>query len=92
MTDPKRAEDERRIGEALLAEWDPLGVRGQPDHENDYMPYAHDVCALLLRGGSDVQVGRHLHMIEREQMHHPDADARDLSAVLKTLRALEKTM
>lgn len=92
MPDSKREEDERRIGAAPLAEWDPMNVRTQPDHENDYMPYAHDVYGLLMRGGSDTQVGRHLHMVEREQMHHPDADARDLTAVLKTLRALEKTM
>ena len=92
MPDSKREEAETRIGATLLDEWDPLSVRGQPDHVSDYMRYAHDVYGLLVRGASDVQVGRHLHNIEREEMHHPDADSRDLSVVLKTLRALEKTI
>lgn len=92
MPDSAREQAEIRIGAVLLAEWDPMEVRGQSDHADDYMPYAHDIYGLLVRGASDVQVGRHLHAIEREQMHHPDADARDLTAVLKTLRALEKTI
>ena len=92
MPDSKREEAESRIGAALLAEWDPMDIRALPDHANDYLPYAHDIYGLLIRGGSDVQVVRHLHEIEREQMHHPDADSRDLTAVLKTLRALEKTI
>ena len=92
MPDSKREEAEGRIGAVLLAEWDPMDIRAQPGHANDYQQYAHDIYGLLIRGGSDVQLGRHLHEIEREQMHHPDADARDLTAVLKTLRALEKTI
>lgn len=92
MSDEKREAAEIRIGATLLDEWDPLSVRGQPDHAGEYMRYAHDIYGLLVRGASDVQVGRHLHTIEREEMHHPDADARDLTVVLKTLRALEKTI
>ena len=92
MPDSKREEAEGRIGAVLLADWDPMNIRTQPGHANDYLQYAHDIYGLLIRGGSDVQVGRHLHEIERERMHHPDADSRDLTAVLKTLRALEKTI
>lgn len=92
MSDSAREQAEARIGAVLLAEWDPKNVRDQSAHADEYMPYAHDIYGLLVRGASDVQVGRHLHTIEREQMHHPDADARDLTAVLKTLRALEKTI
>ena len=92
MSDSKREDDERRIGAALLAEWDPMNIRADPGHANDYLQYAHDIYGLLVRGGSDVQVGRLLHTIEREQMHHADADSRDLTTVLKTLRAMEKTM
>ncbi|MDQ6611917.1 MAG: hypothetical protein M3Y64_05755 [Gemmatimonadota bacterium] len=92
MPDSRREAIEATIGGVLLNEWDPLGVRGQPEHADEYGRYSHDIYGLLIRGASDVQVGRHLHQIEREEMHHPDADSRDLSALLKTLRALEKTM
>lgn len=92
MSDSNREEAERRIGAVLLTEWDPLEVRAEPGHDQEYLGYAHDIYGLLVRGASDVQVGRHLHMVEREQMHHPQADERDLTGVLRTLRALEKTM
>ncbi len=92
MPDSKREEIEATIGTMLLNEWDPLDVRAQPDHADEYRKYSHDIYGLLIRGASDVQVGRHLHQIEREEMHHAEADSRDLSALLKTLRALEKTI
>lgn len=92
MDNAKREAAESKIGAILLTEWDPLDVRSEPDHAQDYLPYAHDVYGMLIRGGSDVQVGRLLHQIEREQMHHPDADSRDLTQVLRTLRAFEKTI
>jgi hypothetical protein len=92
MPDTKREDAELRIGAVLLAEWDPMDVKADPSHSTEYMPFAHEIYGLLIRGGSDVQVGRLLHQIEREQMHHPEADSRDLTAVLKTLRALEKTI
>lgn len=92
MPDVTREAAESRISAALLAEWDPMDVRSQADQTDHYLPYAHDVYALLMRGASDTQVGRHLHAVEREQMHHPDADARDLTIVLRALRAIEKTI
>ena len=92
MSDEKQQAAESKIGAILLTEWDPLELRAEPDHAKDYLPYAHEVYGLLMRGGSDVQVGRLLHQIEREQMHHPEADSRDLTQVLRTLRAFEKTI
>ena len=92
MSNVTREQAETRIGAVLLSEWDPLSVGADAAHANDYLPFAHDIYGLLVRGASDIQVGRHLHTIEREEMHHPDADARDLTGVLKTLRALEKTI
>lgn len=91
MPDAKREQIESSITGILFNEWDPLGVHDQPDHANDYAKYAHDVYGLLMRGASDIQVGRHLHRIEREEMLHPEADARDLTAVLHTLRVLERS-
>ena len=92
MPDAKREAIEATIGNVLLNEWDPLGVRAEPERSGEYGKYSHDVYGLLVRGASDVQVGRHLHKIERDEMHHADAGNRDLSALLRTLRALEKTM
>jgi hypothetical protein len=92
MSDAKREAVEGTITGILFREWDPMGVRDAPNHETEYAKYAHDVYGLLMRGASDVQVGRHLHRIEREEMLHPEADGRDLSAVLHTLRKLERSI
>lgn len=92
MPDSKREEVEKTIAGILFREWDPLGVHDQPEHSADYLRFAHDIYGLLIRGASDVQVGRHLHQIEREELHKPEADSRDLTALLHTLRVLERTI
>ncbi len=84
----ERADAERAINDILAAQWDPLA-----SHDvQSYQHVGHEVYALLARGASDTQVGRYLHKVEREEMQHPDADARDLSAVLKVLRGIERVM
>ncbi len=90
--DQERAVTEGAIRCALLEQWDPLGVHEQPGEHEEYTKYVHDLYNLLARGGSDVQVARHLHTIERDEMGHPELATRDLSALLKTLRAIEKAM
>jgi hypothetical protein len=92
MSNATREEVEGTITQILFREWDPMGVHDNPAHANEYAKFAHDIYGLLIRGGSDVQVGRLLHKIEREDMMHEDADSRDLTGVLRTLRVLEKTM
>lgn len=84
----ERGEAERLIQQALASQWHPIA---KPD-VSSYVAHAHDVYSLLARGASDAQVGRHLHEIEREEMGHADADARDLTEVLKTLRTIERTI
>ena len=91
MGESDRGAIERAIGEALLLHWDPLGVRGQPGEHGEYQRYVPDVFSLLACGASDVQIARHLHRIETVELGHPELAARDLTAVLRTLRALERT-
>lgn len=88
-TDKARAA-EARIERVLLEQWDPLGVHGQPGPHAEYAPYAHDLFSLLMRGGSDLQVERRLHEIERDELHRPDLAERDLAAVVAALRAVER--
>ncbi len=84
----ERADAERAINALLAAQWDPLASHDAASYQH----VGHEVYALLARGASDTQVGRYLHKVEREEMGHADADARDLTAVLTTLRAIERTM
>jgi len=86
----ERSVVESEIGRALLEQWDPLGVHANPGVHREYDPYVADVYGLLARGASDVQIARHLHRIERDQLGVAGIEDRDLTPVLRTLRQLER--
>ena len=92
MPESDRGAIERAIGEALLLQWDPLGVGAEPGEHPEYRRYVPDVYSLLARGASDVQIARHLHRLESDEFGHPELATRDLTAVLRTLRALERSI
>jgi hypothetical protein len=79
---------EAEIGRILLEQWDPLGTRAGPA-PGAYAPYAHEVYNLLARGASDVQIARRLHQAERDELQHPELVDRDLTPVVRAIRALE---
>ncbi len=89
MSAENRAEIEAEIGQLLLEQWDPSGVRDGADAA-PYSSYAHEIYGLLARGASDSQVGRRLHQAEADELHHPELAQRDLSTLLRALRAIEK--
>jgi len=91
--DPQRREYiEQSIGQLLLEQWDPLGVHDEPDRKYEYTPYAHELYTLLARGASDVQITRHLHRIEIEELHRPELTTRDLTPLVHTLRRMESSL
>ncbi|HEX5438309.1 MAG TPA: hypothetical protein VFW98_14230 [Gemmatimonadaceae bacterium] len=89
MAATKRQEIEQEIEHVLLEQWDPLNVHLQPGPHANYDAYAPDLYSLLARGGSDVQVARHLHQIEHQDFGGPEPPTRDLRGVLQSLRAIE---
>jgi len=89
MTPQSREAAERAIGQTLVDQWDPLGVRGDPARQDAYAEFAHDIYGLLARGASDVQIARHLHAIERDTFNRPELLERDLTPLVGTLRRLE---
>jgi hypothetical protein len=91
--DPQRREYiEQSIGQLLLEQWDPLGVHDDVDRKHEYTPYAHELYTLLARGASDVQITRHLHRIELEELHRPELTTRDLTPLIRDLRSMESSL
>ena len=88
MPQVDRATSEAEISRLLLEGWDPLGVRSQPGAEGQYLEYAHQLFGMLARGASDVQIARHLHHAESEELHHPELRERDLTPLVRALRSL----
>jgi hypothetical protein len=92
MSSPERSGAEARIERALLEQWDPLGVAGEPGEHPEYQAYAHEVYNLLARGGSDVQIARYLHRAEDSELGHPELASRDLAPLVSHLRTIERQM
>lgn len=92
MTTLNRDEAENAIQSVLLDRWDPLGVRTDPGPHTEYTAYAHELFALLLRGGSNVQVERYLRHVEIDVLHLTELAGHDLTTVIKSLRDIENQM
>jgi hypothetical protein len=90
MTAENRVALEAEIDQLLVQHWDPLGTRDLPDAQVGYATYAHEIYALLSRGASDTQIGRRLHQAESNELQHPELATRDLTPLLRALRAVEK--
>ncbi len=57
-----------RVREALLRNWDPIGVRSFAEANDEYDSYVPDVCALLLRRASLEEIFAYLWWLETERM------------------------
>ena len=80
---------EAEIGQILLEQWDPLRATASAEQFVGYGVQAHEVYSLLARGASNVQIVRRLHQIERDDMQRPELAARDLTPLVRNLRAFE---
>ena len=90
MPEENRPALEAEIGQVLLDQWDPQEMQGKSESPTGYPAYAHEVYNLLARGASDTQIGRRLHQAERDELEHPELAERDLTTLLRALRAIEK--
>lgn len=90
MSTENQSAIEAEIGQLLQDQWDPLGTRSALEPHPGYPEYAHEVYNLLARGASDTQIGRRLHKAESDELHHPELATRDLTPLLRALRAVEK--
>lgn len=84
--------DSRRIrGEirrVLIRVWDPIGVRDEPNAQDEYDSYIGDVFALLTGGASDDRMCEYLWFVVRERMQLP-AKKEDMQDTVGALRRIE---
>jgi len=67
-------EIQRAIGEVLLRNWDPLGVKDVPEAQDEYDSYVGGVYHLIASGASAKQIAEHLVRVETERLGYPDTD------------------
>ena len=79
-------EARQKLREILLQEWDPIGVYGRGEADDEYDTYVGKVQAMLADGASESELVRYLILIERDWMGLDPNPARALSAVRSLLK------
>lgn len=57
-----------RVREALLMEWDPIGIQEYPEAKHEYDSYVSELCELLKRMETCETVFAYLWQLETAQM------------------------
>jgi len=76
-----------RLREVFMAEWDPIGVKGVPDAQDEYDAYVGKVAAMLRESATDDQLFDYLHSVETAHMGLR-GDAARVRQTIVAIRAL----
>lgn len=77
------------IRHVLMRKWDPIGVREEPNAQDEYDSYIDDVFALIVKRASENEIAKYLLWVETERMGlnvHPTVD---LLPIARTLLAID---
>ena len=74
------------IRHALVDVWDPIGIKDEPNAQDEYDTYIGGAFELLKKGGSDEELSAYLWRIIEERIHvHPAK-----GATQETIKALRR--
>jgi hypothetical protein len=76
------------IRRVLMTVWDLIGVRDEPNAQDEYDGYLGGVFALLTSGASDDQINEHLLRIVTQRMELP-AKKKDMQSTVSALRQIQ---
>ena len=75
------------IRRVLLQYWDPIGIRDEPNAQDEYDAYLGGIYELLVRGATDHEITNHLWRIIEESIElHPQSGATERT--VRELRAI----
>ena len=64
----KSASARLKIRSILLTEWDPLGIKNDPEAHNEYDSYIRHIESLLMHNSDARHISEFLLRVERDQM------------------------
>lgn len=76
-----------RIRDVLLNDWDPIGIRDEPNAQDEYDRYLGDIYELLMRRAPDSEIAHYLHWVAHERMGFTSEASR--AAALRTVGPLK---
>ena len=90
MTEKQSARQiQAAIAQILIEDWDPIGVRDEPDATSEYDAYVGGIYRLLATGANAQQVAEHLVAIERDRIGFEETRVEALLPVAEKLCRLD---
>ena len=77
------------IRHVLLEVWDPIGIKDEPNAQNEYDGYIGPVYDLLVNGGSDSKLNEFLYWAVHDHIGLDAATEADMVPTVAALRQIE---
>jgi hypothetical protein len=79
------------IRRVLLEVWDPIGIKDEPNAQDEYDGYLGGILGQLACGASDDEISKYLHRIvtERMELSAPVEAMRDTVAALRQIKLVQ---
>ena len=77
-----------QIRHVLLEVWDPIGVKDEPNAQDEYDGYLGDVYELLVNGAPDAKIAKYLHWVVFDRMGLESARISDMAPTVQALKAI----
>ncbi len=85
-------EDSRRIRlqirRVLLDEWDPIGIKDEPNAQDEYDGYIPRIYELLLKDAPNAELSEYLYWVAHDRMGFEQSKASDMQATVAALRSI----
>jgi hypothetical protein len=76
------------IRRVLLEVWDPIGIRDEPNAQDEYDSYIGHIYRLLARRASEIEISDYLYGVETDQMGLPNHEKDSLLPVVHALKRI----
>jgi hypothetical protein len=77
-----------QIRRVLVEVWDPIGIKDEPNAQDEYDGYIGDIYELLVRNAPDAELAKFLHWVAHDRMGFEEATASDTQATVTALKAI----
>ena len=78
-----------RIRQVLLDTWDPIGIKNEPNAQDEYDAYIGDLYELLSSKAPDSKIAEYLYWVAHNRMGFESARASDTANTVEALKAIE---
>ncbi len=77
-----------QIRRVLLTVWDPIGVKDEPNAQDEYDGYVGEIYGLLVQKATDQEMTNRLLYVVQETMGLDTAKAEDMQPTVRALREI----